>query len=72
MSQDDLNLNIILRLIGSSLCGKLRPDYSQDIMEYGHLLEDFVPTLDPGYTKFLNKMMTETRLLVDDILNAKW
>lgn len=69
---DDLFFNFIIRLIGSNLSGRLCPDYTDTVEEYVHLLESFVPTLDPWFSKFLDKTMSESRLLIDNVLNVRW
>lgn len=71
-SLNDIVLNIVLRLIGSNLSGRLFPDYSEILEDYANLLQNFVPIMSPSFNIFANKMMSESRLLVDDILDARW
>jgi hypothetical protein len=69
---DDLLLNVVLRLIGSNLSGKLRPDYFEVIKDYAHLLENFCSSIEPCFDRFVKDMISESQLLIDAILNAKW
>lgn len=72
ISTNEIFLNIILRLIGSNLNGSLLPDYNEVLESHFNYLEEFIPTMDPGFTNFVNKMMNESNVLIDDILDTRW
>ena len=67
-----LFFNIVFRLVGSNLSGKLYPDYSEFLEDHISLLQDFALTMDPNFTTFVKKMISESCLLVDGILNTRW
>ncbi|MEQ3635800.1 MAG: hypothetical protein ABNH30_05305 [Thalassolituus sp.] len=71
-NEEDIFINFIVRLIGSNLAGSLRPDYNEIVQDKAEFLDDFVPTMDPGLTRFMKKMGRETSNLIDHVLDAKW
>ena len=71
-STNEIFLNIILRLIGSNLNGSLLPNYNEVLEKHFNFLDEFIPTIDPGFTNFVNKMINESNFLIDDILDTRW
>ncbi len=70
--RDHLFFNLIMRLIGSNLNGRLAPDYFEVLKEKASLLEDFLPTIEHGLSRFLKKVKGDSCFLVDGILDTKW
>jgi hypothetical protein len=71
-STNEIFLNIILRLIGSNLNGSLLPNYNEVLEKHFNFLDEFIPTMDPSFTNFVNKMIYESNFLIDDILDTRW
>lgn len=69
---DVIVFNIVMRLIGSNLAGGLRPDYLEILRKYAISLQDFIPKLDRSFARFMQKMESESNILIDEILNTRW
>lgn len=65
-------LNILTRLVGSNLNGKLMPTYFEILQDYSESLMEFLPTMDPGFTRFMKKVQREADYLIDGIMDIKW
>lgn len=65
-------MNIFVRLIGSNLNGSLRPDYLDVLQSNYHILEDFISSMESELNIFVNKIIRESSLLVDEVLGVRW
>lgn len=61
--------NMAWRLIACNLTGSIEEEYSRDRDDWIEYFREFVPTMDPGLTNFVRKLLVEIGSFVDLVMD---
>ena len=71
-SAEELIMNMIVRLYGSNIKGRVRNEYIKELSLTETEIKNFIGKITPGFDVFLKKMSRESEYFVDQVLNTRW